>query len=213
MRFQPKLTLKTIPGAEPVTVSELAAWGGGLSVSDPLLAPMLSSSREMVESYLGAALITQTWQQFYDLNILREEWWDGIREGATTDLVCLPRSFPFNKWPIASVTSVTFYDETDIAFLSDPATYYVDKYSRPSNIALRFGFIWPVTTYRVRDACVIECITGYGAAGASVPEPIKSAIKALAAYSYDHRGECEAEEAIVKSGAYNFLRPYKARHV
>lgn len=209
MQFTPKLVLKTQPQAEPVTVAELAAWGGGLSASDPLLTPMLKAAREMVESYLGAGLITQTWQQFYDINIGQEEWWDGVREGATTQLIRIPRMFNFDKWPVISVTSINFYDEADVVFLADPATYYVDGGARPPRMALRFGYIWPSIVYRIRDATIIECVVGYGASGANVPEAIKSSIKALAMFMYEHRGDCEADSALVKSGAKGFLKPFK----
>lgn len=209
MQYSPKLTLKTAPQAEPVTVAELAAWGGGLSVSDPLLTAMGKAAREMVESYLGAGLITQTWQQFFDLNTLQESWWDGVREGPTSDIVVVPRMFNLNKWPIASVTSLGFYDENDVATLALVATYYLDANARPPRVALRFGYVWPVVTYRVRDAMIAEFIVGYGASGSAVPEAIKSAIKTLAMFMYSHRGDCDAGEAMEKSGAAGFLKPFK----
>lgn len=206
--FEPKLTLKTAPSVEPVLLQALVDWTGA-SASDPLLTTMLVSARERVEGYLGAGLITQTWQQFYNLSTMQEDWWDGVQEGATTELVRLPRGFQFGKWPLNAVVSLNFYDEADVAFLADPLTYYVDATSRPPQVALRRGFIWPSPVYRVRDAVILECTVGYGAAGSAVPEAIKNAIKALAAFMYEHRGDCDGDEALRKSGAIGYLQPFK----
>lgn len=213
MQYTPKLTLKTAPTVEPVLAAELAAWGGGLSISDPLLTTLLKSAREMVESYLGAGLLTQTWQQFYDINILQEKWWDGVREGPTTDLIVLPRSFAVERWPVISVTSLSFFDEADAATVADPASYYISSSARPPSITVRFGYNWPTIVYRIRDALVIEFIVGYGATAANVPEAIKNAIKALAIFLYEHRGQCDVNEAIAQSGAKSFLKPFRVARI
>lgn len=212
MRFEPKLTLKTPPGAEPVLPAALAEWNGA-SASDPLLLTMLKSAREMVESYLGAGIITQTWQQYYDINTLNEKWWDGVQEGPTTDIIQLPRYFPFSKWPIASVTTINFYDELDAAALVPVASYYVDKFTRPPKAVLRDGYTWPSVVYRVRDAAIAEYIVGYGVDGSFVPEALKNGIKSLAAYLYEHRGACDVDEAMIKSGARDYLKPFKVTKI
>ena len=207
----PKLNLKTAPSVEPVTAADLAAWLGA-SASDPLLPSLSASARDMVESYLGAGIIDQTWQQFYDLNCAAEGWWDGIKEGPTTEIVKLPRFFAFQKWPVKSV-AVTFYDEADAASIAAPASYYLDPYARPTAVVLRDGYDWPSVVYRVSNAAMIEAVVGYGAAAANVPEAIKNAIKSAAAYMFEHRGACDVNEVIRNSGAADFLRPYKALHV
>jgi hypothetical protein len=48
---------------------------------------------------------------------------------------------------------------------------------------------------------------------ASVPTAIKTAIMMIAAFMYEHRGQCDANDAIKKSGAANLLRPYKVEVV
>jgi hypothetical protein len=209
-----KLQLKTAPTVEPVTGAELAKWLGATydpDVGDPVIDALIPSAREECERFLGIALMTQTWEQFYDIVSQHEEWWDGVREGSVHDLACLPGALVLGRWPLVSVTSVKFYDVEDAPTTADVLSYFVDKHTRPPSIALRQGFLWPSISYRVRNAAVVEFVAGFSTDSDpdDVPEVLKSGIKALAAYQYEHRGECEAEEAIRKSGAFNYWKTYR----
>jgi hypothetical protein len=42
-----------------------------------------------------------------------------------------------------------------------------------------------------------------------VPGAIRTAIMMIGGFIYDHRGGCDAEDALKKSGALNLLRTYK----
>jgi hypothetical protein len=44
---------------------------------------------------------------------------------------------------------------------------------------------------------------------AFVPGAIRTAIMMIGGFIYDHRGGCDAEDALKKSGAMNLLRTYK----
>lgn len=50
---------------------------------------------------------------------------------------------------------------------------------------------------------------GFGAAVADVPRPIQLGILMLAAFLYEHRGSCDADQALKRSGAYQQLYPHK----
>ena len=208
----PKLELKTAPGVEPVTSADLAVWLGA-PATNPTLPALCAGARDVCERHLGMGFITQTWKQMYDLQQLQTEWWDGVRQGPVTAVHAVPSTFCLARWPLVSVTSVNFYDEEDVATLADSLSYYVSKTSRPPRVTLRTGFQWPTPVYRVSDAAVIEFVVGYGEAASDVPDAIKNGVKALAAFNFEHRGECEAEEALVRSGAAEYLKPYKVRHV
>jgi hypothetical protein len=49
----------------------------------------------------------------------------------------------------------------------------------------------------------------YTTGSASVSPAIQSGIMAIGAFLYEHRGECDATDAVMKSGAANLLRPYR----
>jgi hypothetical protein len=49
----------------------------------------------------------------------------------------------------------------------------------------------------------------YTAGMAFVPGAIRTAIMMIGGFIYDHRGGCDAEDALKKSGAINLLRTYK----
>lgn len=206
----PKLTIATAPALEPVLAGDLATWIG-VDATDPLLTPLAKGARDVCERHLGIALITQTWDQFFDLDYGAEPWWEGVREGPISEIQRLPKAFVLARWPVASVTTVNFYDELDQATLAAVASYYVDKQARQPAIVLKDGFSWPSLIYRVRDAVIVRFVAGFGANATDVPDTLKNGIKALAAFQYEHRGECDVEEAIDKSGAAGFWSPYSMR--
>lgn len=212
MRQPPKINLVVAPGAEPVSAADLAAWTGG-SATDAVLTALATSARQACESYLGMGLITQEWHQFYDLVRTPDEWWDGVRQGARTELHRVPSLFELALYPVVSITDVNFYDWDDNATEVDAAAFYLSLHSRPPVVALRQGYAWPTVPARVRDAVRIHYTVGFGAAASDVPQAIKDGIKALAAYLFEHRGACAMEDAIKDSGAAQFWRPYKVLHV
>jgi len=207
------IEVSAAPTAEPVLPADLGAWLG-LTVdgsNTALLTALLLSARIVCERHCGLALITQTITQRYDLISApgRDTWFDGVREMPVTEILCAPTSFRLGRAPVVSITSVKFYGENDDESTADAASYYADVKSRTPTVSLRQGFVWPTLTYRIRDAAQIIYVAGYGADGTAVPQPLKDGIKALAAYVYEHRGTCESEEAIDKSGAKTMWSSYR----
>jgi uncharacterized phiE125 gp8 family phage protein len=162
-------TLASAPAAEPVTTAEakshLRVDG---SDEDTYIDTLVKSARLWVERTSGLALVTQTH--------------DGSLDAfPASDCIKLP------KYPLVSVTTVTYYDDdlsTSTVFSS--ANYQVDTAKRPPRIVLKNGASWPSDSLRLSSGVVIRAIYGFGTASA-VPEDIKHAIKLLVGQMYAHR--------------------------
>lgn len=63
-----------------------------------------------------------------------------------------------------------------------------------------------------RPAIEVVYTAGYGAQ-ADVPAVIQSAILMMTAYMYEHRGACDADNAMQQSGAAMMLQPYRVNAV
>ena len=78
-------------------------------------------------------------------------------------------------------------------------------------MTLKSGATWPVAL-RANNAIEISYTSGYGDAAADVPAPVKRAVKQMAAYLYQNRGDgcgCDASEAFNDSGAASLFSAYK----
>lgn len=173
------LTLVTAPTVEPVSLAEakdhLRVDGDD---EDTLIEALVGAARAWVEETYGRALTTQTWDLALN-GFPRCRW------------ISIPRA------PLQSVTSLTYYDEdlsTSTVFSS--ANYQVDTLRTPGVLALKNNVFWPTDTLRPSSGVVVRFVAGYGATAASVPEPIKQAIKLLAGTMYLHR-ETEVTGTIV----------------
>jgi uncharacterized phiE125 gp8 family phage protein len=207
--------LVTGPAEEPVSVGEMCAHLelGDSAPEQAKAADLVADAREMIEEYAGIAMINQSWRLALDTwPHGQEPWWDGVRQYSRNELyseatmrsVVLPRS------PLVSITSCTVYDEASNATVVTVAnTFDVDTYSKPGRLTLKGGVTWPVAL-RASNAIEIVYVAGFGASAANVPGPLKRAVKQLAAYMYEHRGDaCSAEDAMMKSGAGLFVNAYK----
>ena len=184
--------LTTPPASEPVTLDEVKAHARvDTNVDDALLTGLITGARLWAEQYTGRAFIAQSWQLWIDAAPgFDDAQWDGIRQGPVTALdianhVKLPRP---PLVPVASVTSVTTYDDSDNATVWDPSNYFVDAISEPGRLALRSGAVWPVPG-RLTNGICIEYVAGYGSDETDVPETIRTAIRQLVSHWYEHRGE------------------------
>ncbi|MDX2027696.1 MAG: head-tail connector protein [Alphaproteobacteria bacterium] len=167
----PSFKLVTPPAVEPVELIAARVHGRiDTDADDALISLLIIAARQWVEAYTGRALITQTWQLWLDN-------WPSSGEGVT-----LPRP------PLASVSNITFYDESDAGTVWAAANYFVDTIREPGRVVLRSSAAYP-TPSRAANGMKIEYVAGYGASGSAVPEQIKTAIRQLVAHWYEHRGE------------------------
>lgn len=197
--------LLTAPASEPVTRDEAKAHlriESAVTTDDSLIDGLITAARQWVESYIGKALITQTWQVAYDGGALDDLF---LQDSAAYAYPQRAISLPIG--PNASSVSVTTYDDSDSATVFSTSNYYVDQISDPPRLVLRNGASWP-TPGRDGNGMIIQYTCGYGSA-AAVPEAIKAAVKMLVAQMYEYRGEDEAATLAQPSFAVKaLLQPY-----
>lgn len=209
--------LVTAPASEPVTATELRSHlrADATELPDADANALITDARSEIEAITGLAFLTQTWRLALDRwPTGGEAWWDGVRDGAMSELYGnAVRAIAIPKWPLASITSCTVYDEAGTSSAVTVANVFdVDTYSIPGRMTLKSGAAWPVAL-RSSNAIEIVYVAGYTSA-ANVPAPMKRAVKQLAAYLYAHRGDdCEPREAYVSSGAEAILGTYRPMKV
>lgn len=183
-----------LSGVTPViTNSELADWLG-VDDTDPLLPIMATSATSLAIEYLQSELISRQRKTIY-LN------WPTT--GTNTAPSLSPSNISANRYidlPYARLISVE-----SVKLSGDVTSDYVEVETLPAQ--LYFDTISYTHVNGVPDI-EIEYTAGYGDIS-SVPAAIKTAVTMLAAYLYEHRGACDAMDALMQSGAAMALQPYK----
>jgi uncharacterized phiE125 gp8 family phage protein len=212
--------LQTAPGVEPVTLDELKTH---LRISgdaeDSYLTALIEETRQEIEDQTGIAFITQTWQLTLDRwPAAREEWWDGEREAHVDVLYGGNRqnyaSVRLPRYPLQTIDTITVYPESGAGSLVTVADVFdVDTQQLRGRLTIKRGATWPVAL-RANNAIEIVYSAGYGDAASDVPAPLKRAIRQMAAYIYEHRGDgCTPEDAYTASGAKSVLDRYRSVEV
>lgn len=155
----------TAPAVEPVLLADAQAHLRVTGQADEVTR-LIKASRGVVERYLQRSLITQTWDVFYN------NWCDELR---------LP--FP----PIQSVTHIKYYDTNGTLQTLPTNQYWLTK-GDPGYIVKAYNTVWPQLQDGRPDRIVIRIVCGYGAAGTSVPEEIKQAMKLIMTDMYENKG-------------------------
>lgn len=206
--------LVTAPASEPVTASELRSHlrADATELPDADANALIAEARQMIEDLTGVAFISQSWRLSLDLwPGGAEAWWDGVRQMAISELYApnYMTSVMLPRWPLASITSVTVFDEdSNSQAVTVANTFDVDIYQVPGRLTLKRGSTWPIAL-RANDAIQIIYVSGYANA-AAVPAPMKRALKQLAAFLYTNRGDtCEPADAMQKSGAAGLFDTYR----
>ena len=173
-----RYVVKTAAAVDPWTLAdfkEYARYSG--SDQDTTMQTILKAATQRVETELRCTLINTTYTAYMDAF-------------PACDTIKLIPS------PLSSVSSVKYYDTNDVLQTLTAATYYeVDAHSKPGRIVLRYLQQWPDTDERV-NAVEIEYVSGFGAAGSSVPSTVMLAIYTLASWWYEQR-----EPVLVGKGA------------
>jgi hypothetical protein len=181
------LTVSVEPTQEPVTLQEVKEY---LRVDDStderIIRPFIETARRFCEEHTGRALMTQTLVLYLDaFQDSFDPLWEGLRTGPYLNYyknyVVLPRC------PVASVTHVKTYNDSDEATTMVASTYYVDNAREPARIVLRTGTTFP-TSLRVANAIEVKYIAGY-TSQYNIPEPIRLGILQHIAFLYEHRGD------------------------
>lgn len=210
----------TPPNQEPVTVSEIKTH---LRLSgdeeDLYLQSLIMEARQEIEDLTGLAFITQEWLLTLDRwPAAREEWWDGVREAHPDILYGGNRhnyaSVVLPRYPLVTVDTITVYPETGAGTTVAIADVFdVDTQSLRGRLTIKRGATWPIAL-RANNAIEIAYTAGYGSTAATVPAPLKRAIRQMTAYMYEHRGDgCEPKDAYSASGAKAILDRYRSIEV
>lgn len=181
------------PVVSPVTNETLADWIR-VDVTDPVLSGLLIAATSYVIERLQSELINRGRVVYY------QDWpLVGRNYGGT-----ISRSEAMAqeqiKLPYATLVSVE-----ELKLYGEAATNYTIQKTTPATI-----LIDDIRYVIDSDKVAIECsyTAGYGATAADVPEAIKIAITMIAAFMYEHRGSCDAQQAFAMSGAKELLTPY-----
>jgi uncharacterized phiE125 gp8 family phage protein len=186
----------TDPIVAPVTQQELMDWLV-LPLADPTLAQLLTAATGSVIRFLGLDLLERGWTLTH---------WDWPTSG-TAALPTLSRQnggplreivLPYAN--LLAVSSVEVYGEAVTNFIQRADSIVLE----PLDVTLS------ATGTNTDPALVVAYSAGYGATNADVPSDIKQAILQLAAFNYEHRGSCDATQALTKSGARELLQPYQS---
>lgn len=157
------------PAAElPVSLAETkAALLVDHNADDALILTLIANATEEAEILAGRSFVSRT----VDLPLSR--W-------PATGVIRL--EYP----PISSVTSITYYDEDNVAGTISSADYITVLDSTPPLIALAKDAVWPDATLRSVLPIRVRYVCGYGTA-AAVPARYKALIMALVAVDYENR--------------------------
>jgi len=183
------------------------------TTDDTLLSGLTLAAQSYLRNLLGIEFSDSTWTVSYDCLPMRSDrWWDGIREGAVSDLYGEQRYLECPVSPLQSVTSITFYDTANNPNVVDSSIYYVDTLSNPGRAVLNFGQTWPSNVLRPAAGIEIVFVAGYGTSDPlAIPADLREALLAMVAYLFEHRGACDAATAYTRSAAKMFTSAYHRR--
>lgn len=165
----------------PVTPAELADFIG-VDSSDTLLPVMLVAATDAVIRHINQDLIQRDW-----IGIVPVPPEARLQLSPYIDP---PSTFELPYTALISVASVTGND-------NEALSYELQSQRRPANITV-LGWDY-----------LSEIRIAYRAGMVTIPAAIKSGIMLMASYLYEHRGDCDADDGIKKSGAAMLLRPYR----
>lgn len=157
------LSLQTAPTVEPLELSEVKVQCGvapGVAYHDLALQSWITAARQKVEEDTGRALVNQTWELSLDC------WPLGL----------CPIYLP--KPPLSSVTSVKYFDTSNVEQTLATTVYKSVTSRQPGEIHLKQQQSWP-SLYGEAAVITIRFVAGYGAAATSVPDGLKAAMKLL----------------------------------
>lgn len=151
------LKLITAPTSTPVSLAEVKSYLRELTTDwDTLFTSLIAAATSYLDGpngYLGRAIITQTWELYLD------DFSSAIR-------------IPFG--PVASVSSVKYYDTAGSLQTVSSSNYAVDLTSRDQWIVPISTYSWPAVASGINNV-IIQFVAGES----SAPAAIKTAMLML----------------------------------
>jgi uncharacterized phiE125 gp8 family phage protein len=182
--------LLTAPVVEPLSLAEAKAF---LRVEnnddDDVIAALIAGARIHVEAQTRRALITQSWRLSLDA------WPDDGR-------------IPVRPAPLQALAAARVYDLDNNAHALDTQSFVLDL----AGSTLAFAPWALAQPQRIAAGIELDVVCGYGAAATDVPEPLRQAIRLLAAHWYENRGLVESGitgVAVLPATVSALLAPYR----
>jgi uncharacterized phiE125 gp8 family phage protein len=168
------LRLITPPTEYPVTQAE-AKMQCRVDGSDEnsLIDTYIAAATAHVESVTGRAIMDQTWE------LVQDDF---------SDAIMLP------KGPVQSITSVSYYDTSEVLQTVSASDYVLDNVSDPAWLVAAEDFDWPEVADGVNNV-IIRFVAGYDPDSNAYKE-LRAAILLLVAHFYDNRSTGTFPDAV-----------------
>jgi uncharacterized phiE125 gp8 family phage protein len=177
------------PSVEPVTVPEMRGWlrlDDG--AEDALVAGLITAARLAVEAAAGRVLIETRWRLVLDA-------WPAGR------VVRLPLS------PLIAVDAVQVRDGLGALQALLASAYRIDAASDPARVLVVATAPEPGVT---PGGIAIDIRAGFGPSAATVPEPLRHAVRLLVARWFEHRGDdVEPVRGALPDDVLTLVAPYR----
>ncbi len=158
----------TAPATEPVSLSDAKLH---LRIDhdeeDVLLERLITAARKTIE---------------------RWEWRTHINTTYTLYLQAFPETIYFPRPPLSSVTSIKYYNVSDVLTTVSSSDYEVDTNSEPGRAQAVATTSWPSGIDDRLNPIEIVYVGGYGSGASDVPENTRSAILLLVEHWFWNRG-------------------------
>lgn len=133
---------------------------------DALITALIMAAAELAEQKTGRALMPQTWELTLD---------------------AFPDAFQLTRLPVASITSIKYWDTAGSQQTLGTGLYTLDNTDDygPAYVVPVYGGSWPDTRGQI-NAVAVRYVAGYATA-AAVPASIKAWIKLQVSAMYENR--------------------------
>lgn len=190
------MTYQTYPltDVQPaVDTADLAKWLS-VELADPLLPMIGRMATSAAIDFLQRELL------YRDRRVVYQQWpiVGTLTPGISKPTACLRHDIALPYAQLLTVKEVTVYGEETLD--------YSVLYTAPASIRLSPAYN---TAGDSETAIDVLYTAGFGDYPSSVPQGIRDGIMCLAAFMYEHRGACDANDAMMKSGAMQLLQPYR----
>jgi uncharacterized phiE125 gp8 family phage protein len=183
--------LLTGPSVEPLTLAEAKNY---LRVEhdddDAAVGALIAAARIHIETQTRRALITQTWR------FIADAWPSDGR-------------LRLSPAPLQQILAARVYELDGTTVTVDTEAFVIDKAAAPPLIAF---MPWSLPTPgRDTGGIELDIKVGYGDAAASVPEPLRQAMRLLIAHWYENRGVAAFGSAmtLLPANIGALLAPYR----
>lgn len=203
MILRPVSTLVTAASVEPITATQAKLYlRVDHSSDDALIATLITTARQWIESYTRRSLIDQVFDLAYP----------GFFSTSAPLFVPYAPLVAANK-----VASVKYYDTDDALQILDASYYRVHAsagaHAGRAWIEITSAAIIPALSTTITHPVVVRATCGYGSTAASVPPGIISALYLMLGDLYEQRQESVIGVSVSKASltVERLLAPYRLK--